>query len=41
MPHVPPIVWILLAVVPVAITILLAVEAKIVKPANEEDRRGL
>lgn len=40
MPHLPVFAWIVLAIIPVVIGLLLHVEATVVRPANEAERRA-
>jgi hypothetical protein len=40
MPHLPVFLWIVLAIIPVVIGFLLYVEATVVKPSIEAERRG-
>ena len=41
MPHLPVIIWIVLAIVPAAVGFLLLVEQRVVRPSIEAERRAM
>jgi hypothetical protein len=40
MPHLPVVLWIVLAIIPVVIGVLLHVEATVVRPSIKDERRA-